>query len=58
MERDRTYFLDILEAARLAISYVGGKSEEEFLSDVQCQDSVIRRPEIIGRWRTTSRNCG
>ena len=48
MERDRTYLLDILEAAKLAISYVGDKTEQEFLADIQCQDSVIRRCEIIG----------
>lgn len=48
MERDRVFLLDILEAARLAISYVGNKTEAEFLADIQCQDSVIRRLEIIG----------
>lgn len=48
MDRDRAYLLDILEAARLAISYIEGKAEEEFFADVQCQDSVIRRLEIIG----------
>lgn len=48
MNRDRAYLIDILEAAKLAITYVGGKTEEEFLQDVQCQDSVIRRLEIIG----------
>lgn len=48
MERDRTYLLDILQAAKLAISYVGDKTEQEFLADIQCQDSVIRRCEIIG----------
>ena len=48
MDRDRTYLLDILEAAKLAISYVESKTEEDFFADVQCQDSVIRRLEIIG----------
>lgn len=48
MDRDLTYVLDILEAARLAISYVGDQSEAEFLADIQCQDSVIRRLEIVG----------
>ena len=48
MDRDRVYLLDIMEAAKLAISYVGGKTEDEFFADVQCQDSVIRRLEIIG----------
>ena len=48
MSRDKEYLLDILEAARLAIAYTGGKSREEFLRDIQCQDAVIRRLEIIG----------
>lgn len=48
MNRDRTYLLDILEAAKLAISYVENKDEEAFLADIQCQDAVIRRFEIIG----------
>lgn len=48
MLRDRAYLGDILEAARLATDYVAGKSRAEFLRDVQCQDAVIRRLEIIG----------
>lgn len=48
MERDRVYFLDILEAARLALSYMQGVSKESFLGDTQIQDAVIRRLEIIG----------
>lgn len=48
MDRDRVYLLDILEAARLATSYVEGMTEESFLRDTQRQDSVIRRIEIIG----------
>lgn len=48
MSRDREYLLDILESARLACEYVRGKTFQEFSSDVQCQDSVIRRLEIIG----------
>jgi len=48
MQRDREFLLDILEAAKLAVSYVGEKSREDFLKDVQCQDAVIRRFEIIG----------
>lgn len=48
MPRDSEYLLDILEAARLALSYVAGKSEEQFFEDTQCQDAVIRRLEIIG----------
>ena len=48
MQRDNAYLLDILEAARLALDYVGKKTKEEFLNDSQCQDAVIRRIEIIG----------
>ena len=48
MQRDKEYLLDILDASRLAIQYVQGKSLEDFLSDIQCQDAVIRRLEIIG----------
>lgn len=40
--------MDMLEAARLARSHVGGKSWEQFDADVACQDAVIRRLEIIG----------
>ena len=49
MSRDREYLLDIVEAAKLAVSYLAGKSREEFLHDTQCQDAVIRRLEIIGQ---------
>jgi uncharacterized protein with HEPN domain len=48
MPRDGEYLLDILEAARLAMTYVAEKTKEEFEADIQCQDAVIRRLEIIG----------
>jgi uncharacterized protein with HEPN domain len=48
MSRDKVYLLDILEAARLAVGYVSGKSLEQFLGDTQCQDAVIRRLGVIG----------
>ncbi len=48
MPRDKEYIFDILEAANLAVRYVSGKSLEDFLSDMQCQDAVIRRLEVIG----------
>jgi len=48
MQRDQVYLVDILEAARLAASYVEGVQEATFLGDTQLQDSVIRRIEIIG----------
>lgn len=48
MQRDHGYLFDILEAAKLAVSYVEGVAKDAFLLDTQCQDSVIRRIEIIG----------
>jgi len=48
MDRDRAYLFDIVEAARLALSYVEGQTLEDFLRDTQRQDAVIRRIEIIG----------
>src|SRR3990172_1094657 len=48
MPRDSEYLLDILDAARLAMTYVAEKTKEEFEADIQCQDAVIRRLEIIG----------
>jgi uncharacterized protein with HEPN domain len=48
MSRDSVYLLDILKAGKLALSYLMGKTKEEFLRDTQCQDAVIRRLEVIG----------
>lgn len=48
MQRDQVYLLDILESAKLALSYAGDKDSEAFFKDIQSQDSVIRRLEIIG----------
>ena len=48
MSRDPQYLLDIVEAAKLAVRYVTGRTHEEFLHDTLCQDAVIRRLEIIG----------
>lgn len=48
MQRDRVYLLDILEASKLAVSYLENKSKNDFLNDFQCQDAAIRRLEIIG----------
>jgi uncharacterized protein with HEPN domain len=46
--RSSGFLEDILLSARLAMSYVERTSLEEFAKDVQLQDSVIRRLEIIG----------
>ena len=48
MDRDQAYLLDILDSARLALAYIKEGDKERFLRDTQCQDSVIRRIEIIG----------
>jgi uncharacterized protein with HEPN domain len=48
MPQDDAYLVDILESARLAMSYVAGKTREEFLADPRDQDAVIRRLAIIG----------
>ena len=48
MSRDDTYLVDILESARIALSYVSNKTWDEFYENIQCQDAVVRRIEIIG----------
>jgi len=47
MQRDNAYLLDILEAAKLVLEYIGDKDKEAFLKDTQCQDAVIRRFSVI-----------
>jgi len=39
---------DILDCINIIESYIKGKSENDFYSSYQLQDSVIRRLEIIG----------
>jgi uncharacterized protein with HEPN domain len=60
MSRDDTYLVDILESAKIALDYVFDKSWDEFYEDIQCQDAVVRRIEIIGeaarRVSQTTRN--
>ena len=34
--------------AKIALDYVFDKSWDEFYGDIQCQDAVVRRIEIIG----------
>ena len=48
MSRDDTYLVDILESAKIARAHVGDKTWNEFEEDIQCQDAVLRRIEIIG----------
>ncbi len=48
MRRDDAHLLDVLEAARRIIEYVGGKTFDDFSRDLQCQDAVLRRVSVIG----------
>jgi len=48
MYRDDTYLVDILVSAKIALDYVFDKTWDEFYEDIQCQDAVVRRIEIIG----------
>jgi uncharacterized protein with HEPN domain len=48
MSRDDTYLVDMLESAKIAWDYVFDKTWDEFYGDIQCQDAVVRRIEIIG----------
>jgi uncharacterized protein with HEPN domain len=48
MPRDDTYLVDILESARIALEYALKKTWDEFSQDLQCQDAIVRRIEIIG----------
>ena len=48
MSRDDTYLVDILESAKIALDYTFDKTWDEFYEDIQCQDAVVRRIEIIG----------
>ena len=49
MEADQLGRLrDILNAARLIASYVKDTTEDQFTYNIEKQDAVIRRLEIIG----------
>lgn len=48
MDRDTPHLIDIAESARLVSAYLEGVSKDDFIRNVQLQDSVIRRLEIIG----------
>jgi uncharacterized protein with HEPN domain len=48
MQRDPAYLADMVLSARRAMEYLAGKQKEEFLTDPQCQDAVVRRLEVIG----------
>jgi uncharacterized protein with HEPN domain len=48
MQRDISYFSDILVSSKLAVEYLEKISFDEFIQNTAIQDAVIRRIEIIG----------
>jgi uncharacterized protein with HEPN domain len=46
--RERHYLLDMLNAAKLALDFVGGVSWDDFQLDLMRQAAVTRQFEIIG----------
>lgn len=47
-DRDTTYLADILEAARLAQTFIEGVDKKAFEQDLMRQSAVTRQIEIIG----------
>lgn len=47
MQRDLQFLLDMLQSAELIRAYTARCSKDEFLENVQLQDSVIRRLLVI-----------
>lgn len=48
MDRDAPHIVDIVGSARLVLGYLEGVPRDAFMKNVQLQDSVIRRLEVIG----------
>lgn len=48
MSPDDGFLQDMLEEARLALTFVSGISEAEFLGDIKTQHAVVRSLEVIG----------
>ena len=48
MDRDVCHVADMVGSARLLQAYLEGSTREDFMRNVQLQDSVVRRLEIIG----------
>ncbi len=44
----RVYLEDIIESSDIIAQYIHGKTKEVFDEDIELQDAVIRRLEIIG----------
>lgn len=47
MQRDLQFLLDMLQSAELILTYIAQSSKDEFVANVQLQDSVIRRLWVI-----------
>jgi uncharacterized protein with HEPN domain len=47
MQRDLQFLLDMLQSAELIMRYIDQHSKDEFIEDVQLQDSIIRRLLVI-----------
>lgn len=47
MQRDIQFLLDMLQSAELIMTYINQCDKNEFIEDIQLQDSVIRRLLII-----------
>ena len=47
MKRDTQFLLDMLQSAELIMQYTTECSKNEFINNIQLQDSVIRRLLII-----------
>lgn len=47
MQRDRQFLLDMLQSAELIMTYTSQCSEDEFMQNMQLQDSVIRRLLVV-----------
>jgi uncharacterized protein with HEPN domain len=47
MQRDLQFLLDMLQSAELIVTYMAQSSKDEFVANMQLQDSVIRRLLVI-----------
>lgn len=47
MQRDIQFLLDMLQSAELITQYTAKCSKDEFINNIQLQDSVIRRLLVI-----------
>jgi uncharacterized protein with HEPN domain len=47
MQRNLQFLLDMLQSAELILTYTAQCSKDEFVANVQLQDSVIRRLLVI-----------